>query len=153
MLLCITSPCLSPHGPHTACSECDERQWMIDARRASTHLLCSSGGVFEGCPAPLRGAGVWEAAVGTRRGNSATLKLSFHQHYIIPGPFSPTTSNGPEARPVYREGQWMGSAGLLVAPEPGLLVVVLSGTCELKNLNPNKCIINHCAVFLHQVNL
>ncbi len=43
-LLCMTSFCLSPHGPHTVCSECDERQWMIDAHRASTHLLCSSGG-------------------------------------------------------------------------------------------------------------
>ena len=40
----ITSFCLSPHGPHTAWSQRDERQWVIDAHRASTHLLCSSGG-------------------------------------------------------------------------------------------------------------
>ncbi len=42
----ITSLCLSRRGPHTVCSKRDERQWMIDAHRASTHLLCSSGGVL-----------------------------------------------------------------------------------------------------------
>lgn len=105
LLLCITSFSLSPHGPHTVCSEHDERQWVIDAHRASSHLLLLLGGSFEGCPAPFRGAGVWEAAVGTRLGNSATLKLGFHQHYIILWPFSPAASNSPEARPVYRDGQ------------------------------------------------
>lgn len=51
--LCVASFCLSPHGPHTVCSECDERQWMIDAHRASTHLLGSSGGVVRDAQ-PLR---------------------------------------------------------------------------------------------------
>lgn len=31
---------------HTLCSECDERQWVIDAHGPSAHLLCSTGGSF-----------------------------------------------------------------------------------------------------------
>lgn len=72
-------------GPHTVCSECDERQWVIDAHGLSTHLLCSSGGSFWGMPSHcVRCWGVerciWDT-MGKLR-NSQTF--SFHQHYIIP---------------------------------------------------------------------
>ena len=60
LLLCVTSLCLSPHGPHTACS----RVWWKTMGDWCTHSIHTSaallGGRFEGCPAPLRGAGVWE---------------------------------------------------------------------------------------------
>lgn len=54
LLSFITSFCLPPHGPHTVPRECDERQWVIDARGASTHLLCSSGGGVLRDAQPLR---------------------------------------------------------------------------------------------------
>lgn len=88
--------------------------WCTQSPHTSVVLLWGS---FEGCPAPLRGAGVWEAAFWTQRGNSATLKLmSFHQHYIIYN---------------HREGQWMGSTGLLVLWNLPL-VFPFSGTYGLK---------------------
>lgn len=84
LLLCVTSFCLSPHGPHTVCSECDERQWMIDAHRASTHLLCSSGGVW-GMPSPFErcwgvGSCSWDATWKLR--NSQT-QLSPALHHLL----------------------------------------------------------------------
>lgn len=73
LLLCITSFCLSPHGPHTVYSECDERQWMIDAHRASTHLLCSSGGVLRDAQPLWEVPGCGKLQLGR---NVETLQLS-----------------------------------------------------------------------------
>lgn len=76
----ITSLCLSAHGPHTECRECDERHWIIDEHRASTHLLRPSGveedgGLSWGMVSLLwDDAGLWEAAVGTQLQNSVILK-------------------------------------------------------------------------------
>lgn len=86
LVLCITSLCLSPHGPHTVCSKRDERQWMIDAHWSSTHLLCSSGGVFEGCPAPFErcwGVGSCSWDVVWKLCNSQT-QLSPALHHLWP---------------------------------------------------------------------
>lgn len=58
--------------------------WCTQSIHTSVVLLRGS---FEGCPAHLRGAGVWKASVGMQHGNSAILKRSFHQHYIIPCTF------------------------------------------------------------------
>ena len=53
LLLCITSFAYL-HTDHTlSIVSVMKRQWMIDAYRASTHLLCSSGGVLRDTQ-PLR---------------------------------------------------------------------------------------------------
>lgn len=114
LLLCITSFCLSPHGPHTVCSECDERQWMIDAHRASTHLLCSSGGVLRdaqplwevlGCGKLQLGRNVETPQLSnsafTNITSSLGLFLQPHQTFLRRGLFT-------------GKGSRLGSTGLLV---------------------------------------
>lgn len=88
LLFCIMSFCLSPHGPHTVRGECDERQWMIDAHGASTHLLCSSGGALRDAQPLWEVLGVWEAAVGTRHGNSANSQTQLSPALHHPLAFS-----------------------------------------------------------------
>lgn len=132
LLSFIVSFWFSPHGPHTVCSECDERQWVIDAHGASTHLLCPQGRSFEGYPTLWRGAGVWKAAVGTRQGNSTTLKLQLSPalHHRVPLFLQPHQT-------VLRRGLFMGRAvdelqWAFGCPETWLLIFMFSCTCELK---------------------
>lgn len=107
----ITSFCLPPHGPHTVPRECDERQWVIDARGDSAHLLCSSGGVFLRDAQPLwEVLGCGKLQLG-RDGETPQLSnASFHQNYIIPHP---------SFFPSHIKRSW-GEVCLLVRPVDGL---------------------------------
>ena len=83
----------------THCVVCDERQCVIDAHSASTHLLCSSGGVLRAAQPLLEVLGCGKLLLGH------SVETAVPQHYIISCPFSPTTSNGSQERPAYRKGQ------------------------------------------------
>lgn len=86
--------------------------WCTQSIHTSVGLL---GGSFERCPSPLRGAGVWQAACGTWLGKLciSEAQLSLVLHHLLD--FSPATLNSAEAKPVYREGRYTGSSGVLVS--------------------------------------
>lgn len=55
--------------------------WCTQSIHTSVVLL---GGSFEGCPSPLRGTGVWEAAVGTQCGNcNSQTQLFPALHHLL----------------------------------------------------------------------
>lgn len=133
LLLCITSFCLSPRGPHTVCSQRDERQWVIDAHRASSHLLLLLGGggglrdaqpLWEvlGCGKLQLGRGLETLQLSnssfTRITSSFGLFLQPHQTVLRRGLFTGT-------------GSRLGSTGMLLTLSLVLLVFLLSCTCGL----------------------